>query len=49
MAKARQTPEFRPFRTTTPVTAPVQQFYDPSGLAQQADFRKSFEIAEAFS
>lgn len=49
MAKARQTPEFRPFRTTTPVTAPVQQFYDPSGLAQQADFRKSFEIADAFS
>jgi hypothetical protein len=49
MAKARQTPEFRPFRTTAPVTAPVQQFYDPSGLAQQADFRKSFEIAEAFS
>lgn len=49
MAKRRQNPEFQPVRITSPVTAPVSQFYDPSALAQAQDFQNSMEIAKAFS
>lgn len=49
MAKSRKNPDFRPTRILSPTTAPVQQFYDPSALAQVSDFQKSYEVASAFS
>lgn len=49
MAKQRQNPDFRPTRIVQPVTSPVEQFYNPAGLAQLASFQNEMQIAQAFS